>query len=69
MKVNNLISLLISSVFVLYSCNTNSQQVKLEQEIDSVSYSIGVNEAKGLLQKLEPMGYDTVINLEVMVAG
>ena len=56
-------------MFVLYSCNTNSQQVKLEQEIDSVSYSIGVNEAKGLLQKLEPMGYDTVINLEVMVAG
>jgi FKBP-type peptidyl-prolyl cis-trans isomerase len=60
MKIKNLIPLFFAFVIILSSCDKSlTSKVKLETELDTLSYALGVNITRSLQQaQLEELNYD-----------
>ncbi|NOZ46599.1 MAG: FKBP-type peptidyl-prolyl cis-trans isomerase, partial [Chlorobi bacterium] len=73
MKKIRLLTITVSVSFLaLLSCNSQNQSkkgVELKNNIDSVSYSIGINVGKSMANDFKGRGMDTVLNSEAIAQG
>lgn len=58
-----------SSVLILFSCSEKNEKINLENEVDSLSYGIGVTIAKDIKNQLKKGEIDSLINNKAVVLG
>lgn len=70
MKIRNIIVLIVVATTLFSSCSLFKKDPSIKNQVDTVSYVIGTNIGKDIMNNLQRGGgVDTMLNMEVLMSG